>query len=81
MSKYAALKPKLLRLVSTQASIREMAAALQVGHGTVQDLLAELAADGYITKPDGPIRKARMRHLTEKGRQALGNQTALEGRT
>ncbi len=73
-----ALTPRetmVLQLVNKRWSIREMASELDVGIGTVQTILAKLEGEGLVTNP--PTRKARMRELTEKGKDLLKREHLL----
>lgn len=66
----------VLQLVAKRASIREMAADLDVGVGTIQSILGKLEGDGYITVPE--TRLARMRELTQKGTDVLKRERLLQ---
>jgi Mn-dependent DtxR family transcriptional regulator len=67
---------RVLRLVAKRASIREMARDLNCGMGTVQASLGRLESGGFIQSP--PTRQARMRRLTEKGRNVLHREELLK---
>ncbi len=67
---------RVLQLVHRRASIREMAADLNVGVGTIQDSLTKLEQGGFVMNPPG--RLARMRQLTEKGQKVLQTEGLLK---
>ncbi len=67
---------RVLELVSRHATIREMAAELGVAVATVQHILARLERLGLIARP--PVRLARMRKLTEKGKHVLRSKAVVK---
>ncbi len=67
---------RVLQLVSRHATIREMAAELDVALGTIHYILARLERGGLVVRP--PIRLARMRRLTQKGKHVLHRKAILK---
>ncbi len=67
---------RVLQLVVARASFREMAADLDCSVGEIQYIWAKLKGAGLGTDPEG--RKARMRELTQKGKNVLRREGLLE---